>query len=240
MTTTIEALKASHPKTSTSVDSEQCLVLNGIGWKQYEKVLEAFPEHSGLRIVFLDGRLTLLSPSRRHDWIETNLGYLVAAVAHGLEIEWEPAGHTTYRREKDEGGVEGDNTYYFGKNAESMRGVNEIDLGSQPPPDLAVEVEATHRADDSLTVWGRLGVPEVWRLDTKKWTLTFGFRQLDGRYAPIARSAALSPLEPADVLSQLTLARQLGTARWYAQLDQWVRTVILPRRGQEPPRELQP
>jgi Uma2 family endonuclease len=232
-------LKTPEPQ-PTSVEPEPCLILNGIGWKQYEKVLEAFPEQAGLRITYLDGRLTLLSPSYRHDRAETRLDYLVAAVANAIGIEWEPSGHTTYRRERDEGGVEGDCTFYFGEHAVLMRGAQEVDLTSQAPPDLAIEVEATHSADDSVSVWGRLRVPEVWRFDTRRWTLTFGMRQPDGTYAPVTRSQALSPLEPNDVLTQLTLAEQLGTSRWYAQLDHWVRTEILPRRGQEPPREPQP
>jgi Uma2 family endonuclease len=230
------AATLTEPTTNTA-ETEQRLVLHGIGWDQYEKVLEAFPEQPGVRITYLDGRLTLLSPTRRHDWFERTLGYLIAAVAQGLGIEWEPAGHTTYRRETDEGGVEGDDTYYFGKNAEIMRGPKNVDLSTQPPPDLAVEVEAAHRADDSVVVWGRLRVPEVWRLDIKRWSLTFGIRQEDGTYRPVARSQALSPLEPEDVLSQLRLAEQIGTSRWYAQLNDWVRTVLLPRRDEQTPRD---
>jgi Uma2 family endonuclease len=240
MSTTATAPKASVPEPPQATEPEQRLVLNGIDWRQYEKVLEAFPEQAGLRITYLDGRLTLLSPTRPHDWVERTLDHIVVAVAQGLGIEWEPAGHTTYRRERDEAGVEGDSTYYFGKHAEIMRGPREVDLTTQPPPDLAIEVEASHRADDSVAVWGRLGVPEVWRLDIKKWALTFGHRQDDGTYAPIPTSVALSPLEPGDVLNQLRIAEQLGSSRWYAQLDHWVRTVILPRRGQQPPGEPQP
>jgi Uma2 family endonuclease len=214
-----------------TAQDEQRLVLSSISWWQYETVLQAFPEQAGLRIIYLDGRLTFVSPTRRHDWHEKTLGHIVAAVATGLGIEWEPSGHTTYRREEKRGGVEGDETYYLGANAERMRGPVDVDLTTQPPPDLAIEVEATHRADDSVAVWGRLGVPEVWRLDLKRWTLTFGVRQPDGTYAPAPRSAGLTPLEPNDVLEQLRLAEQLGSSRWYAQLDGWVRGTILPRRG---------
>ena len=88
---------------SAIADNDQRLVLNAIPWQQYEAVLLAFPEQAGLRITYLDGRLTLLSPKRRHEWYENTLGRLVEAVALGFGIEWEDAGHTTYRRE-DVGG----------------------------------------------------------------------------------------------------------------------------------------
>jgi Uma2 family endonuclease len=207
------------------------LVIPHLKWEQYEAVTAAFGDRPALKTVFVDGRLTLLSPSRRHDWHEKALGRLVEAVANGLGIEWETAGHATYRRKEVGVGVEGDDTYYFGAHAELMRGPVEVDLASQPPPDLAIEVEVTHPADDAVAAWGRLGVPEVWRLNTERWTLVFGLRQPDGTYGPSPRSAAIPVLEPGDVLAQLRLAEQLGFSRWCAQLDDWVRGAILPRHG---------
>jgi Uma2 family endonuclease len=215
----------------STVEQEQRLVVGTMTWRQYEAALGAFQEQAGLRITFIEGRLTLLSPTRRHDWHAKALGRLVEAVANGLGIEWETAGHATYRRKDIEVGVEGDDTYYFGAHAELMRGPRDIDLATQPPPDLAIEVEVTHPADDAVAVWARLGVPEVWRLNTERWELTFGLRQGDGTYAPSPRSAGLPELEPGDVLAQLKLAEQLGSSRWYAQLDGWVRGTLLTRRG---------
>jgi Uma2 family endonuclease len=212
-------------------EDEQRVVLHAISWRQYETVLQAFPEQAGLRVWYIDGRLTLLSPSHRHDRSEKALGLLVIALANACGIEWEPAGHTTYRMEGLGSGVEGDETFYFRANAERMRGAQDVDLTTQPPPDLAIEVEVTHPADDAIAVWGRIGVPEVWRLNTKRAALTFGLRQDDGSYAPSPRSAAFPELEPNDVLAQLPLAAQLGFARWYAQLDGWARGLIVARRG---------
>ncbi len=213
------------------VEQEQRLVLGAVSWEQYESLLRIFPDHGGLRITYIDGRLTLLSPKRRHDWHEEALGDLVKAIASGFGIDWEPAGHTTYRREDLHGGVEGDQTFYLGVNAETMRGPVEVDLSRQPPPDLAIEVELTHRADDSIAVWGRLGVPEVWRFDVDRGTLNMGIRQEDGRYSAVTRSPAFPELAPEDILSQLRIAKELGASRWYAQLGDWVRDVLLPRRG---------
>lgn len=212
-------------------EPEQCLVLSPISWGQYESVLETFPEQAGLRITFIEGRLTLLPPSRRHDWFEKALGRLVEAVAEGAGIECEISGHATYRREGLGAGVEGDRTYYFGANAELMRGPVNVDLTNQPPPDLAIEVEATHRADDSVAAWGRIGAPEVWRFDIDRWALSFGKIRADGTYEQVSRSVHLLGLEPDDVLSQLKLAEQLGWSRWVAQLGGWARTPVLPKRG---------
>ncbi len=93
------------------------------------------------------------------------LGHLVVALADGLE---DVLGRRRFRdipTAAKKGGVEGDKTFYFGEHAEKMKGPQDIDLDVQPPPDLAIEVEVSHSADDAVIVWGRLGVPEVWRFD---------------------------------------------------------------------------
>ena len=111
-----------------------------------------------------------------------------------------------------------------------MIGQRSIDLTNQPAPDLAIEVEVTHSADDAIKVWGLLGVPEVWRLDASQWTLVFGVRRDDGTYAPSTHSLAFPVLEPSDVLAQIRVAEKLGASRWHRKLEGWVRDVLLPRR----------
>ena len=47
----------------------------------------------------------------------------------------------------------------------SRDGLKEIDLDVAPPPDLAVEVEISRKALNSLNIYAALGVPEIWRFD---------------------------------------------------------------------------
>lgn len=205
------------------------IVIPGLDWDRYHAITAALGDRPALKTVFLDGRLTLLSPSRRHDWQAKALAFLVEAVADGLRIESETGGHATYRRRDAAVGVEGDDTFYFRANAERMRGPVDVDLDSQPPPDLAIEVEVTHPATDALQSWSRLGVPEVWVFNERRGTLTFGVLQGDGTYAPAECSPNLAPLRPGDVLAQMKLAEDLGRTRWRAQLPGWVHESILPR-----------
>lgn len=210
-------------------ETEQQFVLSSISWRQYESVLQTFPEHAGLRITFLDGRLTFVSPTRRHDWFEKALGRFVEAISEGLEIECEVSGHATYRRDDLGAGVEGDQAYYFGEHAVLMRGPIGVDLAAQPPPDLAIEVEATRSADDSVAVWARLGVSEVWRVQVNPMSVSFNVLRGDGTYWLAQRSAAFPVLEPDDLSRQLALAEQTGWSRWVRQLNEWVRVELLPR-----------
>ena len=213
----------------TAADHEQRLDLFGIGWEQYVAITDAMGDQSGLKSIYLDGRLTLLTLSRRHDWHAERLAELFKAVAVGCGIFWEDAGSATYRLEGKGSGVEGDKTFYVGANAEQMLGPRDIDLSTQPPPDVAIEVEVTHHADVAMKVYGRLGVPEVWRFDLDAGTFAFCVRRDDETYAPAERSPSLPLLTPDDVLAQMRLAGELGAARWAARLHDWVRETLLPR-----------
>jgi Uma2 family endonuclease len=209
---------------------EQRLDLFGIKWDQYVTINDALPERRGLRMLYLDGRLTFLTLSRRHDWNVDFLDTIIKLVATGCGIEFDVCGSATLRAEELKAGVEGDRTYYFGPNAEIMGGPQNIDLSVQPPPDLAIEVELSHSANQVMAIYARPGVPEVWRLDPKRGTLSFLVLGEDGAYRPATHSRNLPLLKPEDVSVQLKLAAEIGSySRWYAQLNEWVRTTILPR-----------
>ena len=210
---------------------EQRLDLGGISWDRYTRIADAIPDHAGTRIIFLDGRLTLVTTSRRHDALSDALSDLVKAVAVGTRVGFAVAGRATFRRSDQGTGVEGDQTFYFGENARRMRGNINIDLATQPPPDLAIEVEVANPADLSIAAWGRLGVPEVWHFKVETWSLTFLTRQDDGTYLPADRSLGLPTLVPEDVASQLLVSEAIETSDWYAGLSDWVRHVLVPRQA---------
>jgi Uma2 family endonuclease len=200
-----------------------------VSWEGYLAINNAVVNPRGLRMIYCDGRLTLVATSRKRDWYAERLAELVKVLAEQLGVPWEDAGGATYRREEMNSGVEGDKTFYFGEHAELMKGSQDIDLDVQPPPDLAIEVEATDPEDSALVVWGRLGVPEVWRFDPIADKLGFWMRQSDGSYSQSNRSAAFPMLTPDDILGQMQLADQMGAGRWNAGLGVRVRELIVAR-----------
>ena len=190
-------------------EDEQRLDLFGIEWDQYVTINDAFPERRGLRMLYLDGSLTFLTLSRRHDWHVEYLDKIIVAVACGCGIDMDLAGSSTLRAEDLKAGVEGDQIYYFGPNAEIMHGPVNIDLSVQPPPDLAIEVELSHSANQVMAIYARLGVLEVWRLDPKRGTLSFLVLGEDGAYRPATHSRNLPLLKPEDVSVQLKLVEEI-------------------------------
>jgi Uma2 family endonuclease len=218
------------PATPVTETDEQRFVLGGIRWESYVAISDSLDEHSGVRLIYNDGRLTFVGKSRRHERLAESLDHLVLAIAVYLPIACEPSGEATYRRRQKEAGVEGDRTFHFGINAQRMQGMENYDFDVDPPPDLAIEVEATHSADDAIAAWGRLNVPEVWRFDAATFTCTFWNRRDDGTYEEVMRSTFLPMLQPSDVVDQMRRAIDLGTPEWFRQLEVWVRDVIRPRR----------
>ena len=160
----------------------------------------------------------------RSDWVTSS-----RRLRAGLGFPGRMPAKRPFAAREPSAGLEGDKTFHFGENAVLMRGPVDIDLETQPPPDLAIEVEVSHSADAALAAWGRLRVPEVWRFQPRSSRFTFCIRNSDGSYSDAERSLAFPALSPADVLEQLSRAIELGADRWNEQLDVWVREVILPR-----------
>lgn len=221
---------ASPPAVETETP-EQHFVIGGIRWDSYVTISDALDDRSGVRLIYSDGRLTFMGKSRRQERLAELLDHLVLGVAAHLQIDCEPSREATYRRREKEAGAEGDCTFHFGANAEHMQGIENYDFEVDPPPDLAIEVEANHPGDDAIAVWGRLGVSEVWRFDAATSVCTFWNRHADGTYEQVIRSMFLPMLGPSDVVDQIKRARELGSSKWYVQLEDWVRDVIRPRLG---------
>jgi Uma2 family endonuclease len=208
---------------------EEQVVLRPVSWDAYEKLNDDLGDGRNPRMIYCDGRLTIMVTSRNHDWYAERLGQLIVALASALRIPWEDAGQATFRRKDMDAGLEGDKTFYLAEHAKLMKGPRNIDLDVQPPPDLALEVEVTHPADSAMVAWGRLGVPEVWRFDPVQEQFGFWLRCENESYALSERSLAFPLLTAQDVLDQIRLAEQLGASDWHDQLGDWTRSVILPR-----------
>ena len=226
-----ETLAASNGSGSSG---EQWLALSGIAWEQYRTIAETLPDRPGLRIIYLDGRLALLTTSRQREWFADRLADVVEAVAAGAGIALEAHGQTTFRHRDLNAGIEGDRTFDLGLDVApaASRGPGPIDLADQPPPTLAIEVEVNRPANLAGSTWGRLGVAEIWRFDADRRTLGFWVRRDDGTFDRLTRSLALPMLAPDDVLPQIKLAESLDVGPWRAQLADWIGEVISPRLDQ--------
>ena len=214
------------PARTTEIDGDQCVVLWNIGWKGYATLLKVRGERSVPRMVYLDGKLSLMSPSFTHEYLKERLGILITEVVVGLVIPCIHSGSTTFRRRAKRGGVEGDQTYYLA-NLGRIRGKKKISLKVDPPPDLAIEVVASHDPDDALEVYRRFRVPEVWICDENE--LTILVLQQNGRYVPAERGHAFSFLTASETHSWVSRSQDSSDAAWISELRRWIAEVLAPR-----------
>jgi Uma2 family endonuclease len=129
-------------------DPEERLILSGVSWEEYEKLLAHFGDSARYRVSYLEGMLEIMSPSRRHEVSKKDIARLLEVYLEEAEIDFWGLGSTTFRRCKDEAGKEPDECYCIG---------TEKDF-----PDLAIEVVLTSGGINALEIYRRLGVREVW------------------------------------------------------------------------------
>ncbi len=215
----------------TVPEADPGVTLRDVDWATYRR-LRDLEANNHVRMTYLDGTLTLMSPEYRHDFDARNLLYVVTAVARACRIEFQAAGTTTLRI-KGQGrrkgaGKEPDEGFYLGDDAARIRDKRTIDLTVDPPPNLAIEVDNTVSSKRALATYARIRVPEVWRYDSRKRTLWFG-RLAGETYENIPRSVVLPRLTPPLVLQALE-ARADGRRMldWLDWLDAWARSLPEP------------
>lgn len=209
-----------------------CVTLDDVSWETYCALRDA-GANDRVRMTYLDGSLTLMSPALRHDRDNRLLARFVEAVAAAIGLELLDIGSTTLRRAATPGdaggaGKEPDTAFYFGDEGR-MRTREELDLTVDPPPDLAIEVDNTRDSAESLAVYARLGVPEVWRYRVEDRTVRI-LRLADRAYREVDRSVSLPVLTPALIHEALDryAAGDLGRIAWARWVEAWARGLAGP------------
>ncbi len=140
------------------------------------------------------------------------------------------------RRQDLERGLEADEWFYI-QNAARMTGLRVLDLRRDPPPDLALEVEATRSALDRLAIYEALGVREVWRYDGEA-IHVHRLRQ-DGHYEVVPDSPTFPALPLAEFVQFIDQTQGLGEVALTKAFRTWVRQHVLPRLQSPPAAPLQ-
>ena len=169
------------------------ILMHDADWATYVYFLKMFAESRSARLTYDRGTLEIMSPSLQHDEASRVFVSLIQILAEEWNLPFKPAGSTTMKRKQKQAGIEADECVWLA-NATRMAGRRQLDLGRDPPPDLAIEVEVSRRSKlDRMAVYARLGVPEVWRLSKKG----VSFYRLAGKkYEPAITSVAFDGLTP--------------------------------------------
>jgi Uma2 family endonuclease len=186
-----------------SLDDVDHLVLDGVSWELYEHLLKEIGDRP-LRLTYDNGELEIMSPLPEHEYGKEAIGNLVKVMLEELDVPRQDAGNTTFRRRAKKKGLEPDTCFYI-QSQPLIIGKKRINLPKDPPPDLAVEIDITHRSIPRLPIYAALGVPEIWRYDGEKIQCLL----LDkGKYNESEFSRAIRKLRVKDLLPFVRIAEE--------------------------------
>ncbi len=137
------------------------LRLDQVSWQTYCLLRDA-RENRHVRMTFDQGRLYLMSPSRLHERIAELIGRLISTYTECESIPILSGGSTTMKSKLLNRGLEPDKCYYI-QNEAAVRQSERYDAQTDPPPDLAVEVDVTSLSTVRMPIYADLAVPELWR-----------------------------------------------------------------------------
>jgi Uma2 family endonuclease len=140
----------------------QSTILHDIDWQQFESILDDLGEKRRTRIAYLDGVLEIFKPLNEREKIKVLISSFVQVLLDELAIDFEGYGSTTFKSKAKKAGLEPDDCFYIQNNV-SMRVIRKLNMGINPPPDLAIEVDVTSKT--KFDVYRVLGVPELWLYD---------------------------------------------------------------------------
>src|SRR5205809_3072191 len=156
--------------TLTSEQVTHKVILDNITWETYQRLMEERGERPKPRYAYDRGRLEIMVTSYEHENLKHIIATLIELLAGELEIDIEGAASTTFQREDLAQGFEPDASFYI-QNAARIRGQKQIDLNTDPPPELVIEIDISHPSLNKFPIFAGLGIPEVWRYHRQALTI---------------------------------------------------------------------
>jgi Uma2 family endonuclease len=196
--------------------TQERVILHGVTWATFERLLADRGDHASVRIAYDQGTMALTMPSVEHETVKQFLVLIVDASALARDLHLLNVGSTTFTRVDLARGFKPDACFYI-QHVEALRHSGQIDLTVDPPPDLVIKIDITNPSLNKLLIYAALGIPEVWRYTRAGLTL---YQLLQDEYAPTEVSRVLPGIRRQD------LSHFLDTARTMMHRTTWFKAVV--------------
>lgn len=200
---------------------EQKVILKGVSWETYRRLLVERGNASGTRFTYDRGMLEIMVLSVEHERLKHTIATLVELAAVELGIDVDGVGSTTFRREDLARGFEGDACFYV-QNRDRVAGKARLDLPEDPPPDLVIEIDITSPSLDKLPLLAAMDVPEVWRYDGNRLSL---LELKSGTFVEAAQSVALPGVTAEALGKLLEESKELKRTSWVRRVRAWAQAL---------------
>ncbi len=197
----------------------QKVILDNISWETYQRLMEERGERPKPRYAYDRGRLEIVVSSYEHENLKHDLATIVEVIAEELGIDIVGAASTTFQREDLAQGFEPDASFYI-QQAARIRGQKRIDLDTDPPPELVIEIDITHPSLNKFPIFAGLGIPELWRYHKQALIIL----KLEGETYRAQEGSEIFPgLTSADLTRLIADSRQMKRTDWLRSVRELAR-----------------
>ncbi len=183
----------------TDFEGESRVVIHGVDYEFYKRFCDEIGEQP-VRLSFSDECLEIMNTHLPHEFYKTVLAKLVEAIFLEQNTRIRSGGTVTIQHDAKKKGFEPDECWWIAHEPE-IRGKSKLDFRSDPPPDLAIEIEMSRSLVGRIGIYAAIGIPEVWRFNGKR--LRFCLLNSGGEYEDSESSLAFPFLKTADLLPYL-------------------------------------
>ena len=193
------------------------VVLPNLRWETYQAIVKDFEQQPNTRLTYDCGQLEIRMPSDLHEFYKKLLGRIVETLTEALALEILSLGSMTCDRQDLAKGLEPDQCYYI-QNEANVWDKENINLQTDPPPDLAIEIDITSSSLNRFSIYASLNVPEIWHYNGKIVTI-YGLE--NNQYQPLDNSLAFPMLKVTELQHFLDLRRSIKENALIRQVREW-------------------
>lgn len=205
--------------TATAIaPGEQRVTLHHMSWTSYEKLLEALGEGRSARLKYYKGTLEIVVPLEAHENASNLIDDFVKVVTEEGDLTIKSLQSTMLNKPELSAGAEPDQCFYLA-NEPLVRG-KIVDLQTDPPPDLVVEVDITHTDLNKNALYAALGIGEFWRYNGKVLRI---YQLKDDEYQEVETSPNFPTIPKTRLYEFLRDCAEQGETAAKKQLRTWLR-----------------
>ena len=215
---------ASYYDMVTQLPEAASVTFHDVSWDEYEELLEQVGEAPGLRISYDNGSLQVMTISSEHEKYASFISRLVTVIQLRLRIDILGFGSATMRKRKRKKGNEPDGCFYV-QTASLIGNRIHLDFETDPPPDIAVEIDVHHDSRSKFPIYAALGVSEIWRYDGQAMTIYHLSEAGDEQQYVAGDSSAALPMLTATLLTEMIeRMRSDGELSALLAFDEWLQS----------------
>jgi len=202
--------------------AENIVLLNPVSWETFNQLLEELGDKRNQRLAYDQGKLEIMSPLGEHENNNRFIDDLIRVITDELGWNLKKFGSLTLKSEAFKQGVEPDSCYYV-KNEPQVRNKQSIDLKSDPPPDLVLEIDITNTSLNKVSIYGNLKVPEIWQYNGRE-LIVFVLDQESNQYQNVTNSQVFPFLDMILIPHYIQKSLEVGETKALREFRQWVRS----------------